>query len=609
VGVASGARSQIGILPALHQNEFDSSSQPWSLSLGLIVLLKLFMDAASPKEFDLEMVIIREPIVVAPNTRLIELLRTIEQQFNPSTPAVLATPDLSDTDNRIRASCLLVATDRQFLGQITPLDLLRFWTLLQNQGEMSHITAANAMSPTPLILRQTDLTPDRLEQLRRTTSYCQDCIPILGALDQPVGLLSLLRLALHWQPQPSAVSPSPPPNQQPQLRHTLEQALKQTLEQTELVIWVTTLNLSQVIYISPSYERLWQNSAAALYQNPASFLDQIHVDDRQRVRTTLASLSNGETIESFQIVNSDGTVRWIRDRIIIITGAPSIGTPSTDIFNTDTSASKSLVLDQSEKRIYQVVHIMEDMTTQQQTRIEIQQLLEQQQQFNQLRSCFVAMTSHEFRTPLTVISSSVSILQQYGSQLEESKKQRHLQRIQNKVNQIIQWLDQSLLYNRLDVSQFEFNPTPVELVQFCANLVEELQMCMTQHTIQFSAQANGLINWSDETLLHYILTNLLSNSVKFSPQGSTIRFNLICRRETMEFQIQDEGIGIPFADQSKLFESFYRASNVNNLPGTGLGLAIVKKCVELHQGEITFTSQEGVGSTFTVAIPLNLRGR
>jgi signal transduction histidine kinase len=367
--------------------------------------------------------------------------------------------------------------------------------------------------------------------------------------------------------------------------------------------------LSQVIYISPSYERLWQNSAAALYQNPASFLDQIHVDDRQRVRTTLASLSNGETIESFQIVNSDGTVRWIRDRIIIITGAPSIGTPSTDIFNTDTSASKSLVLDQSEKRIYQVVHIMEDMTTQQQTRIEIQQLLEQQQQFNQLRSCFVAMTSHEFRTPLTVISSSVSILQQYGSQLEESKKQRHLQRIQNKVNQIIQWLDQSLLYNRLDVSQFEFNPTPVELVQFCANLVEELQMCMTQHTIQFSAQANGLINWSDETLLHYILTNLLSNSVKFSPQGSTIRFNLICRRETMEFQIQDEGIGIPFADQSKLFESFYRASNVNNLPGTGLGLAIVKKCVELHQGEITFTSQEGVGSTFTVAIPLNLRGR
>jgi signal transduction histidine kinase len=109
----------------------------------------------------------------------------------------------------------------------------------------------------------------------------------------------------------------------------------------------------------------------------------------------------------------------------------------------------------------------------------------------------------------------------------------------------------------------------------------------------------------DEKLLRQILGNLLSNAIKYSSQGSDVLFNLVCTSEAAIFQIQDRGIGIPTADQAKMFETFHRASNVGTISGTGLGLAIVKKSVDLHGGKIAFTSQVGVGTTFTVTIPLN----
>jgi signal transduction histidine kinase len=111
----------------------------------------------------------------------------------------------------------------------------------------------------------------------------------------------------------------------------------------------------------------------------------------------------------------------------------------------------------------------------------------------------------------------------------------------------------------------------------------------------------------DERLLRQIFTNLLSNAIKYSPVGSTVRFDLECVDGVAQFRIQDEGIGIPDADLSGLFESFYRASNVGTIPGTGLGLAIAKKCVDVHGGQITVESLVDVGTTFTVTLPLTLR--
>jgi signal transduction histidine kinase len=112
----------------------------------------------------------------------------------------------------------------------------------------------------------------------------------------------------------------------------------------------------------------------------------------------------------------------------------------------------------------------------------------------------------------------------------------------------------------------------------------------------------------DEKLLRHIFTNLLSNAIKYSPGGGTIYFEVTCRNEAAIFQVTDEGIGIPPEDQKRLFEPFHRAKNVSNIPGTGLGLSIVKRLVELHEGRILVASQAGLGTTFTITLPLNNRG-
>jgi signal transduction histidine kinase len=152
------------------------------------------------------------------------------------------------------------------------------------------------------------------------------------------------------------------------------------------------------------------------------------------------------------------------------------------------------------------------------------------------------------------------------------------------------------------------------LESFCREIVEELQLSLdshldenrgTIHTIAFSVKGEKTKAKLDEKLLRQILTNLLSNALNFSPQGGIVHLDLSCQEGQAIFRIQDKGIGIPLDDREYLFESFYRASNVGTIEGTGLGLAIVKKCVDLQQGQITVESEVGVGTTFTVTLPLN----
>jgi signal transduction histidine kinase len=389
--------------------------------------------------------------------------------------------------------------------------------------------------------------------------------------------------------------------------------LRAVVPQTDLVVWIVTSELSTT-YISPNYDRLFPGEQVTLLKTPSLFLDHIHPDDRERVRQIFTGaafdgeqrqVTMNERVEVYRILKSKSSVQWIRDRIVTLPVNQPIVNTTKDL-SIDLSFD-SLANSPPEASIGQIeiVHIMEDITLEQQTQLELQQDLQQQQEINALRSRFIAMTSHEFRTPLTVIASSVSILQEYGDRLAEDKQKHHLHRIQTKVNQIVHWLDQALLINQLDINQFQFNPIPIDLVQFCARLVEETQLSTTQHRLQFSAHPNGLINQVDETLLGYILTNLLNNSIKCSPSGGVIQFKLTCQQDLVEFVIEDNGIGIPEAEQAQIFDLFYRASNARHLSGTGVGLAIVKKCVELHQGCIYCHSQEGTGTTFAVSIPRN----
>jgi two-component sensor histidine kinase len=156
-----------------------------------------------------------------------------------------------------------------------------------------------------------------------------------------------------------------------------------------------------------------------------------------------------------------------------------------------------------------------------------------------------------------------------------------------------------------EANKLEFNPTQLNLEQFCRELVEDMRSSIPSHIIlTFDCRGDGNNAYLDGKRLRQILTNLLSNAIKYSRQGGTVRFGLECVDDVAIFSIQDDGIGIPAADQLRLFESFHRASNVGMRPGTGLGLTIVKKCVDSQGGQITVDSVVGVGTKFTVTLPL-----
>ncbi|WP_066426956.1 PAS domain S-box protein [Anabaena sp. 4-3] len=257
-------------------------------------------------------------------------------------------------------------------------------------------------------------------------------------------------------------------------------------------------------------------------------------------------------------------------------------------------------------KAYQILGVLTDITERKQAEQEISKALEREKELGELKSRFVSMTSHEFRTPLSVISSSAAILKDFGHKLDDTKKKKHLDCIQTYVKHTTQLLDDILLIHKAENGKLAFEPAPLDLISFCQQLTEEIQLSAPNHTIVFSSHPQtGVIGNMDKKLLRQILINLLSNAIKYSPNSATVNFNVkITESNVILMSIQDQGIGIPETDQVKLFESFHRARNVGNIPGTGLGLSIVAKCVALHQGSISVNSQVGMGTTFIVEIPL-----
>jgi PAS domain S-box-containing protein len=251
----------------------------------------------------------------------------------------------------------------------------------------------------------------------------------------------------------------------------------------------------------------------------------------------------------------------------------------------------------------EVMAIVRDITERKQMEEDIRNALEKEKHLNELKSRFVAMTSHEFRTPLTTILSSAELLEYHGHKWSEEKKLSHLQRIQGAVKHMTSLLNDVLLLGKAEAGKLELKPIALDLPKFCQELVEELQHGISSHQIIFNSQTQNLVVCLDEKLLRHILINLLTNAIKYSPDRNQINFDLICEAQTAIFRIQDRGMGIPLEDQDKLFDSFHRANNVGSISGTGLGLAIVKRAVDLHGGTITVDSQIDVGTTFVVTIP------
>ncbi len=246
-----------------------------------------------------------------------------------------------------------------------------------------------------------------------------------------------------------------------------------------------------------------------------------------------------------------------------------------------------------------------DITERKAAEAELRKSLERERELSELKSNFVSLVSHEFRTPLEIIMSSTDNLQRYHDRLPPEKRDELLRTINKSVRRMAGMMEEVLVLGRLETERMTFKPVELELRQLCLRLCDEIESATGKRCpIQLRVQEIPKVAIGDESLLRHIFTNLLSNAVKYSPAGNVVQFEVARSGERAVCRVIDQGCGIPLADQKRLFQAFNRGSNVEQIPGTGLGLLIVQRCVELHGGEIKFESVEGKGATFTVVVPL-----
>ena len=237
---------------------------------------------------------------------------------------------------------------------------------------------------------------------------------------------------------------------------------------------------------------------------------------------------------------------------------------------------------------------------------EAHKALERERELNELKSKFVSIASHEFRTPLSTVLSSASLIEKYNARQEKEKVTKHVHRIKSSVNHLTSILNDFLSLGKLEEGRIDVVKEALGIEAFLTEVEEEMASTLKpgQRLVVDCNDSPNEIN-SDARVLRNILFNLISNASKYSEEGKTIFVTSKHEGSNLAFIVRDEGIGIPAEDQKHLFARFFRASNAGNVQGTGLGLNIVKRYVELLGGTISFASEYGKGSIFTVKIPVH----
>jgi PAS domain S-box-containing protein len=369
-------------------------------------------------------------------------------------------------------------------------------------------------------------------------------------------------------------------------RKANERRLRQSEERYRVVIenvaeGILVVQNGLIVFVNPAAERLVGQSLEQLRSQ--HFATLIHPEDRDLVVERYTRRIRGEEVEShysFRIRAPGDDTKWVELSAEMIEWE---GKPATVSFITDVTERRRL----------------EDS---------LRQNLDRERELNQLKSRFVSMTSHEFRTPLTAILSSMELIKHYSHKLSEKERLELIASVEDAVRHMTRMLDDVLLIGKAEAGRLEFKPTPVRLADFCSRAIEAARGQAAaglrgSNEIVFEAHDADVMVMLDDKLMQHVLENLLSNAIKYSPAGGNVRFAVTARDEVLEIVVEDQGIGMPAKDLPHLFESFYRASNVGNISGTGLGLAIVKRAVDLHSGAIHVDSEVGRGTRFTVTLP------
>lgn len=237
------------------------------------------------------------------------------------------------------------------------------------------------------------------------------------------------------------------------------------------------------------------------------------------------------------------------------------------------------------------------------TKRDLKKSLDREMELNEMKSRFVAMASHEFRTPLATMMSSLSLVTKYAELNDKEKQDRHVTKIKSSIINLTDILNDLLSVSKLEEGKVENYPVDVNLKDLILDIVAEIQPIAKpgQHIdLTYTGKDIAVV---DKKVIKHVLFNLLSNAIKFSPENAAIQLQADVQNAYLKLVVSDQGIGIAQEDQEHLFERFFRGQNVTHIQGTGLGLNIVGRYVEMMNGHIDFESTENKGTTFTITIP------
>ncbi len=248
-----------------------------------------------------------------------------------------------------------------------------------------------------------------------------------------------------------------------------------------------------------------------------------------------------------------------------------------------------------------------DITNRKKVEKQMELAMQRERELNELKSKFVGMVSHEFRTPLATISSSVELVKLLAEKYDKTlydKIQKHTNKVSDQIKRMTELMNEVLLISKIESGGVSATYEKIDLMSIVREVKNE--HLYTGFQININSKSKKIIVNMDENMIHHILTNLLSNAIKYSADVKIVDVNIKHQDNLISIEVRDYGIGIPEKDQSKLFTSFFRASNIGNLPGTGLGLVVVKYFIDLHGGTIEVKSTQNKGSSFLIHIPTNV---
>jgi len=344
---------------------------------------------------------------------------------------------------------------------------------------------------------------------------------------------------------------------------------------------VRTNRNGEIEYVSPSsYAVLGYQPDELVGRMGRLLLDQwVRIPGRSRF---ISDANNGEptTSFSFPFEHKEGHSMWLE-------------------------AVGKTVVSNATGEFQEFIASIRDITERKRAEEAVVQAYEKERELGELKSRFVSMASHEFRTPLANILAMTETLTNYRNKMKDVQITDRLGNITGQVDRLKDIMDDMLLYARMGDSSMEFQPLDLNLDAFCREVIAEYQLRPEhRHRIAYSAPAEMPLAKVDKKLMRQVLDNLLSNALKYSDENKSVEVRLNYENDEFTLSISDQGIGIPEPDLKHLFEPFHRATNVGTISGTGLGLVISKQAIELHSGKITVTSSVGQGTTMIVTIPL-----